>query len=87
VYVHRVLPEISGTGGTIDITVGSATSTASTPIYGQKATMSVVSDTPWVTTQQNKGRTVSVKIESNNSTNAWNITALNWQTDVVEDAF
>jgi hypothetical protein len=87
VYVHRVLPEISGTGGTIDITVGSATSIASTPIYGQKATMSVVSDTPWVTTQQNKGRTVSVKIESNNSTNAWNITALNWQTDVVEDAF
>ena len=86
VYVHRVLPEVSGSG-TLDITVGSANSTAQSPTYGQKANVSVVTDTPWVTTQQNKGRTVSVKIESNNATDAWNITALNWQTDVVEDSF
>ena len=86
VYAHRVLPEIAGTG-TIDITVGSANSTAQTPTYGQKATVSVVTDTPWVTTAQNKGRTIALKIESNNSTDAWNITALNWQTDVVEDSF
>jgi hypothetical protein len=87
VYVHRVLPEITGTGGTLDVTVGSANSAAKTPIYGQKTTMSVVTDTPWVTTQQNKGRTISVKLESNDATNMWNISALNWQTDVVEDSF
>ena len=86
VYVHRVLPEIAGTG-TIDVTIGSAKSTAQTPIYGDKVTMSVVTDTPWVTTTQNKGRTVSMKVESNNATDAWNITAMNFQTTVAEDAF
>lgn len=86
VYVHRVLPEMSGTGY-LDVTVGSANSTAQSATYGQKATVAIVTDTPWVTTQQNKGRTVSIKIESNNSTDAWNITALNWQTDIVEDSF
>jgi len=86
VYVHRLLPEISGSGS-IDITVGGANSTAQEPTYGQVGHVDVVTDSPWVTTQQNNVRTVSVKIESNNSTDAWNLTALNWQTTIVEDAF
>jgi len=86
VYAHRVLPEVAGTGK-INITVGAANSTAQTPIYGQTGHVSIVTDTPWVTTQQNNGRTDSVKIESNDSTDTWNTTALNWQAIVVEDAF
>jgi hypothetical protein len=86
VYAHRLLPEIAGTG-TIDITVGGANSTAQSPIYGPAATVSIVTDNPWVTTQQNNVRTLSVKVESNDATNAWNMTALNWQATVTEDAF
>ena len=86
VYAHRVLPEISGSG-TINITVGGANSTAQPATYGETSTVSVVTDNPWVTTQQNNVRTLSVKIESNNATDAWNLTALNWQATVTEDAF
>ncbi len=86
VYVHRVLPEIAGSG-TINITVGGANSTAQTPIYGQVGNTDISTDTPWVTTQQNAVRTVSVKVQSNDATNTWNLTALNWQTSIVEDAF
>jgi hypothetical protein len=86
VYTHRILPEIAGTG-TIDITVGGANSTAQTPTYGQTSTVSVVTDNPWVTTQQNSVRTVAVKIQSNDATDTWNVTALNWQATITEDAF
>ena len=86
VYVHRVLPEIAGQG-TINITVGAANSTAQAPTYGQTGVANIDTNTPWVTTQQQSGRTISVKVESNDATNAWNLTALNWQTTIVEDAF
>ena len=86
VYTHRLLPEISGTGG-INIAVGGANSTAQTPTYGQTGTTEIDTNSPWVTTQQNAVRTVSVKVESNDATNTWNLTALNWQATIVEDAF
>jgi hypothetical protein len=86
VYIHRALPEIAGTGN-VDITIGGANSTAQDPTYGQTGIVSIVTDNPWVTTQQNAVRTVSIKVESNDATNAWNMTAMNWQASVVEDAF
>ena len=86
VYVHRVLPEIAGTGG-IEITVGGANSTAQTPTYGQTGTTLIDTNTPWINTQQQAVRTVSVKVQSNDATDTWNVTALNWQTSLVEDAF
>jgi hypothetical protein len=86
VYIHRLLPEIAGSG-TVNITMGGANSTAQTPTYGQTGTVSVVTDTPWVTTQQNQFRTIALKVESNDATDTWNMTALNFQATVVEDAF
>jgi len=86
VYTHRLLPEVSGTG-TMNITVGGANSTAQAPTYGQTGVVSISTDTPWVTTQQNNVRTISIKVESNDATDTWNLTALNWQATVVEDAF
>jgi hypothetical protein len=85
-YIHRALPEIAGTGN-VNITLGGANSTAQTPVYGQTGTVSIVTDNPWVTTQQQSVRTVSIKVESNDATNTWNLTAMNWQATVVEDAF
>ena len=86
VYVHRLLPEIAGTGK-IDITVGGANSTAQTPLFGQTGTTIIDTDTPWVTTQQQASRMISIKVESNDATDHWNMTAMNWQTTLVEDAF
>jgi len=86
IYVHRLLPEVSGSG-TINITVGGANSTAQTAIYGQTGVTNIATDTPWVTTQQNNFRTVAVKVESNDATDTWNLTAINWQASNVEDAF
>jgi len=86
VYVHRVLPEIAGSGS-VDITIGGANSTQQNPTYGESGTVSIDTDNPWVTTQQNAVRTISVKVESNDATDAWNMTALNWQATIVEDAF
>jgi hypothetical protein len=86
VYTHRLLPEISGTGA-INIAVGGANSTAQAPTYGQTGVTDIDTNSPWVTTQQNAVRTVSVKVESNDATNTWNMTALNWQATIVEDAF
>ena len=86
VYIHRALPEIAGTGS-VDITLGGANSTAQTPVYGQTGHVAIVTDNPWVTTQQNSVRTVSIKVESNDAIYAWNLTAMNWQASVVEDAF
>jgi len=86
VYVHRLLPEIAGTGK-INITVGGANSTAQTPTYGQTDSTLIDTSTPWVTAQQTSVRTVSIKFGSNDSTDTWNMTAMNWQATVTEDAF
>jgi len=85
-YIHRVLPEIAGTGA-INVTVGGANSTAQPATYGQIGTANISTDTPWMSTQQNAVRTVSVKVESNDATNHWNMTAMNWQATIVEDAY
>lgn len=86
VYTHRALPEISGSG-TIDITLGGADSISQAVTYGQTGTTDIDTNTPWVTTQQNAFRMTSIKVQSNNATHAWNLTAMNWQATIVEDAF
>jgi hypothetical protein len=86
IYAHRLLPEIAGTGS-INITVGGANSTAQAASYGQTGTTLIDTDTPWVTTQQNAVRTLAVKVESNDATHHWKLTAMNWQATIVEDAF
>ena len=86
VYIHRILPEMAGTGK-IDITVGGANSTQQTPTYGQTGTVIIDTDNPWVTTQQNSVRTVAVKFGSNDATDTWKVSALNMQATVTEDAF
>jgi len=80
------LPEIAGTGN-VNITIGGANSTAQPAVYGQTGTVAIVTDNPWVTTQQNVGRVVSIKVASNDATDTWNMTAMNWQASIVEDAF
>jgi hypothetical protein len=80
------LPEIAGTGK-INISVGGANSTAQTPVYGEVGITSIDTDTPWVPTQQNSVRTVAIKFSSNDATDTWKMSAMNWQATVTEDAF
>jgi hypothetical protein len=86
VYVHRILPEVVGTGK-LTISVGGANSAAQTPTYGQSVQTDIVTDNPWVTTQQNTVRTIAIKMESNDSSDTWNVPALNWQATITEDAY
>ena len=86
VYTHRLLPEIAGSGK-VNITVGGANSTAQSPLYGTTQAVNIVTDNPWVVTTQNTVRTVAVKVASNDATDTWNLSALNWQATVTEDAF
>ena len=90
-YVHRLFPEISTTtpsvNPVISITLGGASSVGQVPVFGENETVNVVTDNPWVTTQQNDVRTVALKIASNDSTSSWNLNAMTFLSTIVEDSF
>jgi hypothetical protein len=84
VLVHRVLPEIYGTGN-INITIGGADSVDSTPVYKPTQTVAIDTTNPWVQIDQNEARVVTMQISSNSAVNSWQMTAANWQVTVVQD--
>jgi hypothetical protein len=84
IQVHRVLPEIYGTGN-INITVGGADSVASTPTYETTQVMPIVTNNPWVQINQNEARITSIKVSSNSAVNTWQMSAANWQITKVQD--
>jgi hypothetical protein len=84
VQVHRVLPEIYGTGN-INITVGGANSVDSTPVFKPTQTMVIDTENPWVQINQNEARVTTLKVGSNSATTSWQMTAANWQVTVVQD--
>ena len=90
-YVHRLFPEVSTTNPSVNpvisITLGGSSSVGQTPVFGETETVFVITDNPWVTTQQNDVRTVALKVASNDATSAWNMTAMTFLSTIVEDAF
>jgi hypothetical protein len=84
VQVHRVLPEIYGTG-TVTLQVGGAQSVGQTPTFKTTATIAISTSSPWVQTNQNSQRVTSIIAGSNDNTNTWIISQANWQISVVED--
>jgi len=84
VLVHRVLPEIYGTGN-IQITIGGNNSVASPPTYQSTVIMPIVTDNPWVQIDQNEYRVITMKIGNTSSTDSWQLSAANWQVTVVQD--
>ena len=84
VLVHRVLPEIYGTGN-IQINIGGADSVASTPTYQPTVTMPIVTNDPWVQIDQNESRVVSMQVGNSSNTDSWQLSAANWQVTVVQD--
>lgn len=86
VYVHRALPEVSGTGK-FNLTIGGSNSVGQIPTYGQQGVMDINTDYPWMTTEQQSSRSISMKFGTNDATDTWNVTAMNLQSEVTEDAF
>jgi len=84
IQVHRVYPEIYGTGN-IDITVGGADAVADTPTYETTVSMPIVTGNPWVQISQNEARITSIKVSANSTANSWQMTAANWQITKVQD--
>jgi hypothetical protein len=84
VQVHRVLPEVVGTG-TLTLQVGGADSVGQTPTFKTTATMYISTSQPWIQTIQNTQRVTSVIIGSNDNTSTWLMTQANWQISIIED--
>lgn len=84
ILVHRVYPEIYGTGN-INITVGGSNAVADTPVYKTTQTMNIVTENPWVQITQNEARITSIQISANSNVNSWQMTAANWQVTKVQD--
>ena len=84
VQVHRVLPEVYGTGN-VNITVGGADSVESAPVYKPTVSMPIDTDNPWVQINQNEARVTTLQVGANSAVDSWQITAANWQVTVVQD--
>ena len=84
VQVHRVLPEVYGTGN-IGVTIGGADSVASTPTYKPTVSMPIVTDNPWVQINQNEARVITMQVTGNSTANTWQMSAANWQVTVVQE--
>jgi hypothetical protein len=85
VQVHRVLPEVYGTG-TFTVQVGGADSVGQTPVFKTTATIYINTSNPWIQALQNSQRVSSIIAGSNDSTSTWLIAQANWQVTVVEDS-
>jgi hypothetical protein len=84
VQVHRVLPEVVGTGN-VNVTVGGANSVGANITYRPTVSMAINTDNPWCQINQNDQRVVSIKVETNSNVNSFTMTAVNWQNTIIED--
>jgi hypothetical protein len=86
VQVHRVLPEVIGNGN-IDVTVGGADSVGANITFKPTVTLPIDTDNPWCQIDQNDVRVVTVEFGSNTTTSTWNVSAMNWQINIIEDSY
>ena len=84
VQVHRVLPEVYGTGN-FNVQVGGADSVGQTPAFTTNATMDIATNNPWIQTQQNTQRVSSIIAGTNDTTSTWIMSQANWQVTITED--
>jgi len=84
IQVHRVYPEIYGTGN-INITVGGSDSVANSAVYSTTEIMPIQTGNPWVQIDQNEARITSIQVGANSNVTSWQMTAANWQITKVQD--
>lgn len=83
--LHRILPEVSGTGN-ITVAVGGANSVGSSPTFKPSVTMPIDTNNPWTQINQNAYRVNTIEVSNTSSTDTWHLTAVNWQFTVTEDS-
>ena len=84
IQVHRVYPEVYGTGN-ISIAVGGANAVGNAAVYNSTQTVPIQTDNPWVQITQNEARITSVQFSGNSNVNTWQLSAANWQITKVQD--
>ena len=84
VQVHRVYPEVYGTGN-ITVTVGGSDAVANPVVYSANVIMPIVTDDPWAQIDQNEARVNTLQIQSNSAVDSWQMSAANWQVTVVQE--
>jgi hypothetical protein len=85
VMIHRIFPEIVGTGN-ISITIGGAASTGATPTFQPTLTIPIDTDQPWCQIDQNTYRCVSLIANNTSATTSFSLTGIDWQLDIVSEA-
>ena len=78
VLVHRVFPEVFGTGN-ITVIVGGADSVAGNITYKDPVSMAITTDNPWIQVNQNAFRTNLIEVGATSNVNTWQMTAASWQ--------
>ena len=84
IQVHRVYPEVYGTGN-ITVQVGGSNAVGNAAVYNANVVMPIQTDNPWVQITQNEARITSVRVSGNSAVNTWQLSALNWQITKVQD--
>lgn len=83
--IHRILPEVSGTGN-ITVELGGANSVGSAATFKPAVVIAIDSDYPWVQIDQNAYRVNSIRVSSDSISDDWTLTSLNWQFIPTEDS-
>jgi hypothetical protein len=83
VLVHRVLPEVYGTGN-VTYAVGGSMNTNTAPVFQPNVNVAIGTDYPWAQINQNEQRMVALRVTSNSAVNSWQLSSMNWQVTVVE---
>ena len=84
VLVHRVLPEVYGTGN-ITVTIGGADSVANVVVFKPNVTIPIQTSNPWAQIDQNEARVVTLQVGANSNVTSWQLTEADWQITVVQD--
>jgi hypothetical protein len=84
VQVHRMYPEVYGTGN-ISISLGTSDSVGQSPTFASPQTMAINTSNPWVQFTQNEARLDHIQVSANTNVGNWQMTAANWQVTIVQD--
>lgn len=83
IQVHRVYPEMYGTGN-LTVGIGGSDNTAAPPVFNSNVQLAINPTNPWVQINQNQNRVVTLTISNTSNTSTWQVAAVNWQVTIVE---
>jgi hypothetical protein len=70
----------------VDITIGGSISTGTPVTFKPTVDFDIDGNSPWVQIDQNDFRQNTIKVEQSSTTDAWQLSAINWQITITEDS-